>query len=42
MNMALLSVNEYRELFSSAGYSYVQIFEDYNKGWICGIGTKPA
>ena len=42
MNMALLSVNEYRELFSRAGYSDVQIFEDYNKGWICGIGTKPA
>jgi ubiquinone/menaquinone biosynthesis C-methylase UbiE len=42
MNIALLSVNEYRELFSRAGYSEVQIFEDYNKGWICGIGTKPS
>jgi ubiquinone/menaquinone biosynthesis C-methylase UbiE len=42
MNMALLSVNEYRELFSRAGYSKVQIFEDYDKGWICAIGTKPA
>jgi ubiquinone/menaquinone biosynthesis C-methylase UbiE len=42
MNMALLSVNEYRELFSRAGYSEVQIFEDYDKGWICGIGKKPA
>jgi ubiquinone/menaquinone biosynthesis C-methylase UbiE len=41
-NIALLSVDEYRELFSRAGYSEVQIVEDYDKGWICGIGTKPA
>jgi ubiquinone/menaquinone biosynthesis C-methylase UbiE len=42
MNIVLLSVNEYRELFSRAGYSEVQIFEDYDKGWICGIGKNPA
>jgi len=41
-NMAFLTVNEQSELFSKAGYSDVQIFEEYDKGWICGVGTKPA
>ena len=41
-NYAHLSVNEHRELFSRAGYSDIQILEDYDKGWICGIGRKPA
>jgi SAM-dependent methyltransferase len=41
-NMAFLSVNEHSELFSKAGYSEVQVFEDYDHGWICGIGKKPA
>jgi SAM-dependent methyltransferase len=36
-----LSVNEHRELFSTAGYTDVQMFEERNKGWICGIGRKP-
>src|SRR5262249_50099978 len=31
-----LTVDDHRELFSSAGYSDVQVFEDYDKGWICG------
>jgi ubiquinone/menaquinone biosynthesis C-methylase UbiE len=42
MDIVLLSGNEYRELFSQAGYSEVQIFEDYDKGWICGIGKNPT
>jgi len=42
MNIALLSVNEHKELFTKAGYSDVQIFEEYNKGWLCGVGTKPT
>jgi len=41
-NMRLLSVDEHRELFSKAGYSDVQIIEDYNKGWIFGIGRKAS
>jgi len=41
-NMALLSVNEHSELFSRAGYSDVEMFEEYDKGWICGIGKKPS
>jgi len=36
-----LSVDGHRELFSTAGYTDVQIFEEQNKGWICGIGRKP-
>jgi SAM-dependent methyltransferase len=41
-NFAYLNVNEHKELFTKAGYSDVQIFEEYNKGWLCGVGTKPA
>lgn len=37
-----LSVEEHRKLFSTAGYTDVQIFEKYTKGWICGTGRKPA
>ena len=37
-----LSVDEHRQLFSKAGYSNVEVFEEYDKGWICGIGTKPS
>ena len=33
-------VDEHRELFSTAGYTDVQIFEERSKGWICGIGRK--
>lgn len=38
--MKLLSVEEHRELFINAGYSEVQVIEERNKGWICGIGRK--
>jgi SAM-dependent methyltransferase len=37
-----LSVNDHRELFASAGYVNVDIFEEANKGWICATGTKPV
>lgn len=40
--MKLLSVDEHRDLFANAGYSDVQIIEKRDKGWICGIGRKPA
>lgn len=39
--MALLSVNEHRQLFVDAGFSDIQIIEEPAKGWICGIGKKP-
>jgi SAM-dependent methyltransferase len=38
--MALLSVEEHRELFTHAGYSDVEITEEPGKGWICGVGRK--
>jgi SAM-dependent methyltransferase len=40
LNYALLSVSEHRELFSKAGYSDVEVFEEYDKGWICALGRK--
>ena len=38
--MALLSVEEHRELFADAGYSDVQVITEPGKGWICCIGSK--
>jgi hypothetical protein len=38
--MALLSVEEHRELFTDAGYSDVQVITKPSKGWICCIGSK--
>jgi ubiquinone/menaquinone biosynthesis C-methylase UbiE len=38
--MALLSVDQHRELFREAGYSDVQIITEPSKGWICCIGSK--
>ena len=35
-----LSVEDQREVFSTAGYTDVQIFEERSKGWICAIGKK--
>lgn len=40
--MKLLSVNEHRELFASAGYSDVQVIVESSEGWICGIGRKSS
>ena len=40
--MNLLTVNEHRDLFTSAGFSDVQIFEELEKGWICATGRKPS
>jgi ubiquinone/menaquinone biosynthesis C-methylase UbiE len=39
--MKLLSVGEHRDLFADAGYADVQVFEERDEGWICGVGTKP-
>jgi ubiquinone/menaquinone biosynthesis C-methylase UbiE len=40
--MAFLSVSEHRELFTNAGFVNVQVIDQSAKGWICGIGKKPA
>jgi ubiquinone/menaquinone biosynthesis C-methylase UbiE len=39
--IVLLSVGEHRELLADAGYSDIELIEDKDKGWICGIGVKP-
>lgn len=39
--MTLLSIEEHCALFADAGYSDVQIIEQRDKGWMCGIGRKP-
>jgi ubiquinone/menaquinone biosynthesis C-methylase UbiE len=35
------SVNELHEIYLRSGYSDVQMFEEYNRSWMCGIGRKP-
>lgn len=40
--MALLTVEEHREMLTEAGYSDVQIATEPGKGWICCIGGKGA
>ncbi len=40
LRSAELSVDEQKELFSTAGYTDIQTFEEQNKGWICAIGRK--
>jgi ubiquinone/menaquinone biosynthesis C-methylase UbiE len=40
-NMNLLTPDEHRELFTGAGFSDLQIFEELDKGWICATGKKP-
>lgn len=37
-----LSADDQRELFTKAGYTDVQVFEEKKKGWICVKGTKPS
>jgi ubiquinone/menaquinone biosynthesis C-methylase UbiE len=37
-----LGVDDQRELFSAAGYTGIQIFEERAKGWICATGKKPS
>ena len=37
-----LGVNDHRELFTSAGYVNVEIFEEHSKGWICAMASKRA
>lgn len=38
--MALLSVEEHRELLKDAGYSDIQVITEPSKGWICCIGSR--
>ena len=36
------SVKELGEIVSKAGFSNIKMLEEYDKGWICSIGRKPA
>ena len=40
MSFTLLSANEHRDLLTTGGYSDVNVFENYDKGWICAVGRK--
>ncbi len=42
VQMSFPGVNELREMFRMAGYSAVQILEDHDRGWICGLGRRPS
>jgi hypothetical protein len=42
VGMSLRSAGEHRDLLVNGGYKDVQIIEERGKGWICGVGTKPA
>lgn len=35
-----LSVTEHRDLFATAGYSDIKLFEERKRGWICVTGRK--
>lgn len=39
--MALLTAEDHRALLVDAGFADVQIIQNQQKGWICGLGTKP-
>jgi ubiquinone/menaquinone biosynthesis C-methylase UbiE len=39
-HMNLLTPDEHRDLFATAGFSDVHIFEELEKGWIAAIGGK--
>jgi hypothetical protein len=40
--MALLDVEQHAAIFSSAGFTNVQVDEDRAQGWICAMGVKPS
>lgn len=42
VNYAHLTVSEHSELLSRAGYTDVQLAEEYERGWLCAVGRKRA
>jgi SAM-dependent methyltransferase len=42
IKVAFPSVDELREFFLVAGHSEVQMDENHNWSWMCGIGRKPS
>jgi SAM-dependent methyltransferase len=41
IEIAFPSVKELGEIFLRAGYAEIQMFEENNRGWFCGVGRKP-
>lgn len=39
--LKLFDVEEHRGLFVGAGFSEIQIIEERDRGWICGLARKP-
>ena len=37
-----LDVAEHRQLLAQNGYADVEVVEDYNRGWLCGVGRRPT
>ena len=37
-----MSVDEHRDLFSTAGYTDVDVSEERSKGWVCAVGKRPV
>jgi SAM-dependent methyltransferase len=42
MKLAHLTIAEHRDLFAKSGYTDIQIIEDYERGWVCGVGKRSA
>jgi ubiquinone/menaquinone biosynthesis C-methylase UbiE len=40
-DMAYHTVDEFGQLFSTVGFTDVQVLEDSDRGWMCGLGNKP-
>ncbi len=42
MKLPFLNISEHSELFSKAGYSDIEMFEEFDKGWISVMGKRPS
>jgi ubiquinone/menaquinone biosynthesis C-methylase UbiE len=40
MKCAHLTVDEHEDRLTRAGYSAVEVIEEYNKGWLCALGQS--
>jgi ubiquinone/menaquinone biosynthesis C-methylase UbiE len=40
LNISYPTVQEHRELLLKAGYADARMYEQNDKGWMCGVGTK--
>lgn len=42
VHLAYYSIDELREFLLGIGYLDVRVFEEYDRGWICGTGRKAS